>query len=292
MKLDLRQILRRWKWEWRVRFDRGGQRIRFPGIRRETLPILIGNAMAKSGSHILAQFLEGISQVSPMVFTDLHPIRTIAPDGRRRDPVEVLADIGRLRRGDIGWGYIPSREPYLSALSTPEFIQFFVYRDPRDKIISHIFYAMDIHEGHAMRSFYREQSDMAACIDATIKGVDGMLEDIRTVYESYLGWLNQERVMCLRFEDLVDKREASLDSMLSFLAKHGLSFGLEGGELIRYLNQIMSPVHSPTFRKGQSGGWREYFTPGNIELLKAVSGDLLVRLGYEQSMAWTAEKKS
>jgi len=281
--------LRRWKWEWRVRLDRVKHRIQFPGYRRDELPILIGNAMAKSGSHILAQFLEGISAISPMVFTDHHPIRTIESGGRRRDPVEVLADIHRLRRGDIGWGYIPGREPYLNALSNPEFIQFFIYRDPRDKIISHIFYAMDIHEGHAMRSFYREQPDMAACIDATIKGVDGMLEDIRTVYESYLGWLDQKRVMCLRFEDLVNRREASLDAMLLFLANHGLSFELERGEHTRHLNQVMSPVHSPTFRKGQSGGWREYFTPGNIELFKAISGDLLIRLGYEESMAWTAE---
>jgi hypothetical protein len=278
--------LKRLKWQARVMLKRGYRCVRYQRLSTKGLPIIFGNAMAKSGSHIIKQFLEGLSKIGPMVFTDQHPIRTILPAGTRRDPSDVISDINRLKAGDTGWGYLPAREPYLQVLNRPEIVHFFVYRDPRDKIISHIFYAMDIHQEHAMHAYYHKIPNMEDRIAETIRGVPGMLQDIQTTYESYIKWLDLPSVVAIRFEDLIYRRDQTLAKMLTILETYGLPIRMDRQEALKILNKEMSPERSPTFRSGKSGGWRQYFTEDNIALFKEISGDLLVDLGYEDKMAW------
>lgn len=280
------QRLKRLKWQARVTLKRTYRNVDYRRLSVKGLPIVFGNSMAKSGSHIIMQFLEGLSKIGPMVFTDHHPIRTILPDGSRRDPHDVTTDIYRLKLGDTGWGYIPAREPYLEAFNRPEIVHFFVYRDPRDKIISHIFYAMDIHQGHAMHDYYHEIANMEDRITVTIRGVPGMLQDIRTTYESYLKWLDLPSVVAIRFEDLIYQRDQTLAKMLTILETYGLRIRVDRQEALKILNKEMSPERSPTFRSGTSGGWRQHFSENNIELFKELSGDLLRKLGYEDKKAW------
>lgn len=242
--------------------------------------------MAKAGSHILSQFLEGLSTVSPFVYTDLHPIRTITPGGSLRSEDEVLSDLRRLEPGDMAWGYIPGTERYIQEFVQLRRVNYFVYRDPRDKIISTIKYAMDIHEGHAMREYFYAQNTMEERITAVICGVPGYTNDIRTSYGSYLAWFDQPQVMCISFEELVNEREASLERMLSYLEDTGVSFSLDYATLFSILNSSMSPERSPTFRRGTSGGWRDSFTEKNKDEFKQTAGDLLIRLGYESSNDW------
>jgi hypothetical protein len=52
------------------------------------------------------------------------------------------------------------------------------------------------------------------------------------------------------------------------------------------LEQAIAPKKSGTFRKGQPGNWKEYFTPANKVLFKEMAGDLLTRLGYERNQDW------
>ena len=48
----------------------------------------------------------------------------------------------------------------------------------------------------------------------------------------------------------------------------------------------IQPSRSHTFRKGGSGGWRGEFDHSIKDLFKEVSGDLLIRSGYEKSNDW------
>ena len=43
---------------------------------------------------------------------------------------------------------------------------------------------------------------------------------------------------------------------------------------------------SGTFRKGRIGSWKESFDENNKELFKAVMGQELIELGYEQDNNW------
>jgi len=261
------------------------RRFQYPNDRITDLPIVFGNAMAKAGSHMLLQYLEGLCLFTPLIIGDPYPIRTITTSGRKRSEEEVCSDLKRLRPGDIGWGYLPGKEIFIREIIGDGRINYFIYRDPRDKIISHIFYAMEIHEGHAMREYYLSLSSMEERVTATIKGVPGLIQNIRASYEGYLAWFDQPDVFTVSFEDLVNHRQESV-RMISHLDRNNFAIPLEKNAAFDVLNQAMSPERSSTFRSGRSGDWSEYFSKGNIELFKEVTGDLLVKLGYEASENW------
>ena len=186
----------------------------------------------------------------------------------------------------MGWGYLPSQEHYVGELSDERYLNFFAYRDPRDRIISHIMYAMNIHRDHQMRTHYLALSSMEERIASAISGVPGMTPSIREIYDSYLGWLRAPNILCIRFESLVGERKDSLVRMIDRLQDKGVVLDRPLSEAYELLDQAMSPKRSPTFRSGKSGEWRTNFTEANVRQFKKVAGDLLIELGYEESDTW------
>ena len=157
-------------------------------------------------------------------------------------------------------------------------------------IISHVFYATQMHPGHGMHKYYtRVLQTMEERIQAAIQGVEepgAELSSVRAKYEAYLGWLEQPAVLSLRFEDLVLNREQALNRLLDYLEQRGFQPRLPRAQAIQALTRAIAPKKSGTFRKGQPGNWREHFTAANKEQFKQVAGDLLLRLGYEQDENW------
>jgi hypothetical protein len=93
-------------------------------------------------------------------------------------------------------------------------------------------------------------------------------------------------VMCIRFEDLIDNREATLDAMLDEVESTGYNIPTPRDRALLILAKAIQPRKSHTFRSGKAGGWKEHFTEEHKRLFKDVTGDLLVRLGYEKSDDW------
>jgi hypothetical protein len=275
--------LRRWQYRRLTTAKRWGE------SRMNTAPAVLGNAMPKSGSHLIFQVLQGLTQIGPFVNPGLPPVNR-DEDNTKLDEPAILANIQRMRPGDISYGYIHAREPFLSALSSKGRATVFVYRDPRDMIISHVFYATQIHTGHGMHQYYTETlSSMEERINAAIEGVDepsADLSSVRTKYENYLGWLEQSGVLCLRFEELILNREQALNQLIDFLENRGFVPTLDRKIAIASLTRSIIPKKSGTFRKAQPGNWREHFTPDNIAKFKQMTGNLLIRLGYEVNDQW------
>src|SRR5436190_16597841 len=99
-------------------------------------PPIFGNSKPKSGSHLLLQILNGFTQIMPYKYVDADPIRTITKDGRRRTVAEVLSDLKRVPKGIISWGYLEATEENVSFLTAAARVNYFIYRDPRDLLIS------------------------------------------------------------------------------------------------------------------------------------------------------------
>ena len=259
-----------------------------PQALRNT-PAVLGNAMPKSGSHLIIQVLQGLTQLGPFVNPGFPPVNR-SEDNSKLPDMTVLANIHRMRPGDIGYGYVNAREPFISALTGPKRATIFVYRDPRDMVISHVFYATQMHPGHGMHRYYTEQlHSMEERINAAIQGVEepgSALSPVRKKYEAYLGWLAEPKVLCLRFEDLILDRRSALGSLLTYLEQRGFSSSKSRNEAISILEQAIVPKKSGTFRKGKPGNWEEHFTEKNKALFKENTGDLLLRLGYEDHPDW------
>ena len=255
----------------------------------ERAPIVLGNAMPKSGSHLIIQVLQGLPRLGPFVNPGFPPVNR-AEDNCKLPDKAVLANIRRMRPGDIGYGYISATQPFLDALTGSKRATIFVYRDPRDMVVSHIFYATQMHPGHWMRRYYTEKlHTMEERINAAIQGVEepgSELTPVRRRYEGYLSWLDQPEVLSLRFEDLILDRRATLERLLEYLEQRGLSLKMPRSQAATLLQAVIAPKKSGTFRKGQPGNWREHFTEANKALFKEKAGDLLIKLGYEVDDNW------
>jgi hypothetical protein len=252
-------------------------------------PVVFGNAMPKSGSHLIIQVLRGFPKLGPFVNPGFPPVNR-SEDNSKLPEVDVLANIQRLRPGDIAYGYVHARKPYISELTKNDVATVFVYRDPRDVIVSHVFYATDMHKGHGMHSHYTEKlQTMEERINAAIQGVEepgSKLTSIQAKYENYLGWLEEPNVLSIRFEDLILDRENALGKILDFLETRGYSPILDSRQAVNILEESIAPRRSGTFRKGLPGNWREHFTETNKIVFNEQAGDLLITLGYEKSASW------
>jgi hypothetical protein len=252
-------------------------------------PPIFGNSKPKSGSHLLLQILNGFTRIMPYRFVDEDPIRTISKDGRRRTADEILDGLKHVPRGVIGWGYLDATKENASFLSKAGRVNYFIYRDPRDMLISQVFFATDMHEGHGMHDFYKSLPDFGERLKVAITGIDrdGLkMVSVKQRYDGVFQWLEQKNVMCIRFEDLINNRDITLNAMLDEVEKTGYKIPTPREQALSVLVEAIQPKKSHTFRSGKTGGWKTYFTDEHKILFKDVAGNLLVELGYEENNDW------
>ncbi|HXF84727.1 MAG TPA: hypothetical protein VNK49_05000 [Anaerolineales bacterium] len=282
MKIPFRRVLRRpAKYALAV--------LRWKQLTFGEAPPIFGNSKPKSGSHLLLQILNGFTRIMPYAYVEAEPVRTITKEGRRRSQKEILDELKRIPRGVIGWGYVEATPENASFLTSAGRVNYFIYRDPRDVLVSQVFFATDMHEEHGMHNYYNSLPDFGERLKVAITGIDrdGLyMVSVKQRYESVFQWLATPGVMCIRFEDLIHHREATLLAMLAEVEKTGYKIPAPRDKALAVLVESIQPRKSHTFRSGKTGGWREHFTEEHKKLFKEVAGDLLVRLGYEKSNDW------
>ncbi|RPH60338.1 MAG: hypothetical protein EHM81_06445, partial [Chloroflexi bacterium] len=242
-----------------------------------------------SGSHLLLQILNGFCRIMPHTYVQAEPVRTITKDGERRAADKILADLRSTPAGAIGWGYVDATPENVAFLCQPGRVNYFIYRDPRDMLVSHVFFATDMHEGHGMHAYYQNLPDFNERLKVAITGIDrdGLhMVSVKQRYEGVFQWLDQPAVMCIRFEHLINDRDVMLNRMLEQVEKTGYQIPTPREKALEILVETIQPKKSKTFRSGKTGGWREHFTDAHKALFKEVAGDLLARLGYEQDNDW------
>lgn len=252
-------------------------------------PLIFGNSKPKSGSHLLLQILNGFTQIMPYAYTVAEPVRTINREGGRRPVKDVAEDLQEQPKHAIGWGYVEANEQNVSVLCQPHRVNYFIYRDPRDMLVSQVFFATDMHKGHGMHDYYLSLPDFNARLKVAIRGIDqdGLkMVSVRQRYEGVFEWLEQPQVMCIRFEDLINNRDETLLAMLDEVERTGYEIPMPRDRALEILVEAINPKKSHTFRSGKTGGWVNHFSEENKVLFKEISGDLLIKLGYEKNNDW------
>jgi hypothetical protein len=263
--------------------------LRWKRLTFNEAPPIFGNAKPKSGSHLLTQILGGFCQLAPYAYVETDPVRTVKATGGRFNAGETLAQLQRFPHGVIGWGYVDATPDNVAFLCQPERVNYFIYRDPRDMLISHIFFATDMHEGHGMHSYYQNLSDFDERLKVAITGIDqdGLyMVSVKQRYEGVFQWLGPSSVLCIRFEELVNNQGWVLNQMLDQVEKTGYKIPTPRAKALEILLETIQPQKSKTFRVGKTGEWQKYFKPEHKTLFKEVAGDLLVKLGYELDNDW------
>ena len=267
------------------------QRLRFVSLPAPTdgWPALIGISFPKSGTHLLDQILLGFSKVAPFS-RRLHSIfgGYEGESGRKRSLKETTAWVDSLRPLDIASAHLFAWPEVVERLATPAYLSYFIFRDPRDVAVSHVFYVTEMEKRHVHHEYYAALPDFNARLSASIIGrPDAGVEfpDIAARFAPYLGWLDHPAVMPIHFEDLVNDRPAALERIVDhFLARVPLA--VPRSRIHEALESSINPAKSPTFRSGRTGEWKQHFTPQHRAMFKEAAGDLLIRLGYEKDNDW------
>jgi sulfotransferase 6B1 len=264
------------------------QRLRFPSQPAE-LPILLGISFPKSGTHLLDQILLGFSNVAPYS-KRLHSFYAEyeGESGRKRSPEAAIQWLDSLRPGDIASAHLFARPEAIERVCSASFIPYFIFRDPRDVVVSHIFYVTDMEARHVHHEYYQSLADFNARLHASILGrpdLDVEFPDIAARFAPYVEWLAHDEVLSIHFEDLINDRAAALHRVIDhFLSRATLPASRQ--LILESLESSINPSRSPTFRSGKTGEWRKYFSEEHKNIFKNVAGDLLVRLGYEKDLGW------
>ena len=267
------------------------QRIRFASLPtpENDWPILLSISFPKSGTHLLDQILLGFGNVAPFS-RRLHSFYAEyeGESGRKRPPEGALRWLGSLRPGDIASAHLFARPEAVARVCTPAFVPYFIFRDPRDVVVSHVFYVTEMEPNHVHHAYYQSLPDFDARLKVSILGrpdVDIEFPDIVGRFTPYMDWLDQPSVMSIHFEDLIHDRVGILNRIIDhFLARVPLR--ADRSLLLESLENSINPSKSPTFRSGKTGEWKKHFTDEHKRIFKEVAGDLLIRLGCEKDNDW------
>ncbi len=267
------------------------QKLRFSSLPapRDGWPILLGISFPKSGTHLLDQILLGFARVAPFSLR-LHSFYAEyeGESGRKRGLDKALEWLDSLRPLDVTSAHLFAAPEALRRVVSPAFVPYFIYRDPRDVAVSHAFYVTDMEADHVHHDYYAALPDLDSRLKVSILGRPDIaveFPDIAGRFAPYMGWLDHPEVLTVRFEDLVNDRRGTLEKIVDrFLQRVPLSLPRE--QILAGLEASINPRRSPTFRSGKTGEWRKYFSPEHKALFKAVSGEMLVKLGYEQDDNW------
>ena len=269
------------------------QRAKFAGLKTPAggWPVLMANSFPKSGSHLLDQVLMGFSKISP--FSPHVALPFFSYDGvtgQKRTVQEAMAYVNALRPLDVTGTHLLAWPEVVDAVCTPRFIPYIIFRDPRDIVVSHVFYITEMAPGHAHYQYYNQNlKNFDERLKVSILGrPETQIEfpDIASRFELYRGWMDRPQVLVLRFEDFIHNRHATIGQVADHFLKRVDTLAASREQIIDALENNIDPKRSPTFRAGKTGDWKKYFKDEHKKIFKEVAGELLVQLGYEKDNNW------
>lgn len=267
MKSTLMEAARLLRWQLRR-----AQARRKPGWAE--VPALFANSFPKSGTHLLTQVLAGFTQLGPFVETGLSAVTMYdGRTGKTRPERAIQKELSRLLPGDIRYGHLHASETVITGLCREGVVPYFILRDPRDVVVSHVFYVTEIAPNHVLHPHYQALENFDQRLNISILGLPQIgfdFPDVRARFAPYVGWLDRPEVLTLHFEDFLADRESALQQILAHAQSRGFDYSGDPEQAIRTLADVIDPQSSPTFRKGKSGGWREHFTPAHKDLFKEI----------------------
>lgn len=252
-------------------------------------PAVMVNSFPKSGTHLLDQVASGFpNRVNYGTFI---ASLTSSFQMRPRSIDETLRLLRRIVPGELVRAHLFYNPRYAETLRHRNVVHFYIYRDPRDVVLSGCHYLTRMNRWHRWRKHFRDCKTLEDAILTSTRGVYDesgatLMPNVAERFAPYEMWLSHPEVCALRFEELRGPGLSdALGRMLDFYATRSET-PLDRNATLDRIRAALVPERSHTFRKGSGGAWREAFTPACKDAFKDVAGDLLVRLGYERSDDW------
>jgi len=267
------------------------QQWKYRSISLMNAPILFANSFPKSGTHLLTQIMEGFPLIGPAVNSGMPAVVMFdGATGRERSRREILKELELLSFGDTSYGHLHALPWIQDILSSDNFATIFILRDPRDVVVSHVHYVTDIEPNHVHHAYYTQVlHSFDERLKTSILGrpdAANPFPDIAGRFAPFVGWLGNNGVLTLKYEDLLADPFTLSSQILDYAIKRGFPLNMERNKAVEVLVSKINPQKSPTFRKGKSGGWKNAFTQEHMDIFKEVASQLLIDLGYEKDTNW------
>jgi len=195
--------------------------------------------------------------------------------------------LGNLRRGQIAMAHLAYSDERLKTISASGVRSIFLFRDPRDVLVSDVHFLMRRPESPWHGPLLALPGMRDRVLLRLLGDAEKDLTPLATRFEEYEGWI-ESADLTVRFEDLVGaagggQTSAQLDTLAAIYRLAGANIADNSvGDLA---GKVFSGS-SPTFRRGTTGQWREHFDGDIVRLFKEVAGHVLIRYGYEADNNW------
>lgn len=161
---------------------------------------------------------------------------------------------------------------------TNNLVGIFIYRDPRDHIISYIHYVKKTPSHFLYAVFVNKPFDelIYECIDM-----------LPAEYTNRLQWITCPAVYTTTFEKLIGAQGGGSDEQqvaeIKNIARH-LNVPITDTKIKEIAQSLFGGTG--TFREGKIGSWKQYFTDDHKRYFKEHANQLLIDLGYEHDANW------
>jgi sulfotransferase 6B1 len=255
-------------------------------VEASFVPPVFFNSVPKSGTHLLLQILAGVpGLMRPWSSSPLF-------EGAAHQHAAHRQILAQARDGGLLFGHIYYSADWVGMLDDLTIKSIFLYRDPRDLLVSMAYFLSHQQKdqpgySHLSQCLHSNRDRIRALMTGFLHN-DVEIPDFDSWYRLFVGWLDRPNTLCLRFEDVVGSSEgqkAAVASILMYILGAN-ALDEKEWEIVERMRQGIDPATSPTFRRGQVGGWRDEFDSVTKAMFKALVGDLLIQLGYEADRDW------
>lgn len=264
---------------------------------------IIVNSIPKTGSHLLTKCLRIITNRLEFVSFDI--------------PKNEI--INFFNNDFIFLSHLKYSQKNKRKFQGKDIKKFFIYRDPRDQLISFLFWSETLlninyyyhkYLSSILNPIFLKATGGNHCIydnltfnekifeliyrGSSYYDVWGNYKDknyktqgIAEFYYSYLPWLKEQDFCIIKFENLIGLHGGGTEiTQLNEIKK-----------ITKYLNKKLTDQEikiiakkifggTATFKSGTIGKWKKYFNNNHKIAFKEIAGNLLIELGYESDLNW------
>jgi sulfotransferase family protein len=242
----------------------------------EIHPPVFANSVPKSGTHLLLQITREMPETRYRGrFIATSPSLT----QKERSPRQLSRKIKTVLPGETLGSHLYYSTEVEAALTDINALHLFIYRDPRDVIVSEAFYLAEMNRWHRMHKHFSKCSGDAARLALALDGIDESYPECNARLLPYSGWLASDRTVAIRYEDIAGVNQAwEIERIVgAYRATHKDT----PDDLVKSLCAAVRPEKSHTFRRGGSGGWKRGLSKEAAAMVTKRLRPALDAFGYE-----------
>jgi len=243
----------------------------------QTVQQYIVNSIPKCGTHLVERCIQILEHVGAGYW----------PGSTSLTPEHIEESLTKYRMLLV---HLPYDQQYDTVLKQPHIKTFFIYRDPRDQIVSHAHWIYKVPHHHPYSCRFSLDENIMTLITGEHYFFDYNLHNVQGInqyYRLFIRWVYSPYACSIKFEDLVGSQgggsdERQTQTIIKIIKYLGLQIS---DALVDHVKNNLFG-NTGTFRKGQVGSWQKDFKSEHIQIFKREAQSLLLELGYETDDKW------